>query len=653
MFTPITQTIDFISHFIGEMRIPLEDLRARSNPDDGPNISLKSVSLSLDPGKEAHLEVDDIPVGSVSRKDYIILEGKQAQAQLGEVSLHMPQIHVAPFEMQDLRDITELPSTRAASGITYILPEPGNFVAVIQQQSFLFDQDIVVVGTPDLDIPAPSAPRAELAELLQEGREVTADRGVLEPLKSESALPQFASQTHTLIHAADAPIVEDSLTGIWVNGARTDAEAPELADYLPEEVSPDRVEDEEDGEAPVVSVIEIDASQTGTSMTISSGHNLSVNEAKLVSAGMTATTIAVAGDHYSIDAIVQVNVLSVSTQVDEVLPTLFSMSTAENVLMNIAEYRQVTEDAAGKMAEANPGAMPQNWAVTVVESDLVFLNWLSQYNFTADGDTLVLTATGTTTTIGTGENMSMNATGILYAGMSYDLLLVGGNLYDINYITQLNVLYDHDTLSVAGAMPGNSGTVEAQGNVLWNQGQIARIGASEWSHDMPEHYLETMKRLDEGNKAMPQELRHDPNFEGYANLKVLYVKGNIYDVNYIEQVNVMGDPDQVKLYAEETFGKAVEWSVQTGGNVLVNAASIVDYESMGDKAYVQGKLYSEALLIQSEIIHTGQEAPTQIVTEAVAFIAEDMDSGPEMPTDVLNLAALAAHGPDGLDSILS
>src|SRR5690606_39008789 len=140
----------------------------------------------------------------------------------------------------------------------------------------------------------------------------------------------------------------------------------------------------------------------------------------------------------------------------------------------------------------------------------------------------------TTTTIGTGGNISMNATGITYMGNTYDLMLIGGNLYDINYISQLNILSDHDLFGAYGDMPGNVGTIEAGGNVLWNQAAITRIGASEWQQGVPSPYSDTMAQLDKGNAIMPKALASETNFEGLANLKVLYVTGKVYDINYIE-----------------------------------------------------------------------------------------------------------------------
>ncbi|WP_147276038.1 hypothetical protein [Pelagibacterium lacus] len=579
-------------------------------------------------------------------------------AAIAEIELHVPQIHIAPALPSSREDWMHrdwnpphIPS--------YTIPPPGDFVAVIQQHSFLFDQDVVVVGTPGFAIEPPDQPVLELRALELEAREAAGSFSALDVVFSPSELSQFTVDTHDAVAGAGSVATASggTLSGSWMNEEKLEDDDPELDDYLPEHLAKEG--DASDiVKAPPSEVgqsdeIVIDASQTDTTMVIVTGQNLLVNEATLASAGVVATTIGLAGDYYCVDVVVQVNAIAVCADIDGGLPSGFTLSSAEDVLVNLAAFKTVTYDTAGKAAEANPGQMPDTWAVTTVDSDLISFNWLTQYNFMADGDSLTLTATGTTTTIGTGGNLTINSTGITYMGMSYDLLLIGGNLYDINYITQLNVLYDHDKISYQGEMPDNGGSIETGGNLLWNQAQIARIGTSDWESGVPDHYTDAMTRLDNGNMAMPRAFAEDPDFEGYSTLKVLYIKGDVYDINYVEQVNVAGDPDKVVLYAEETFKKAVDWSVQTGENVLINAASIVDYQSMGDTAYLGGTQYSQAMLIQAEIIHTGTEAPVQVVSEAVAFIADDFDADIMPDADVLGLAAIASQVPEGLDAVLA
>lgn len=662
MSAPTNQIVDIISHFIGELRIALEELRLRANPEEADATPPPLDELELSPAAEPPFAADEVGIGLVENGTYVPNdEPEEAEAAALETLnlpiLRFPSIlpETADYQLPDFALRIDAQSPLAA-------PPPPSLVAVVHQYNFLFDQDTVVVGNPDFDIPTPIYSGQKLSELETMAQDTAGGMASLPAVLSEEALADFATDTQKLIAETEVATASgNTLSGIWVNGTLAEDDAPDLNDHLPNSLSLSKIKEfdsernpeSKEGEAGGNAIAELvlDASQLDTNMSISSGNNFSVNEAKLVSGGAMATTIAVAKNHYDFDVIVQINALSSAVTIDPALSELFAATTSEDVVVNLANFATYTYDKAGAIAEANPDATPDNWTVTVVDSDLIFFNWLYQYSFTADGDTLVLTATGTTTTIGTGGNMSMNATGISYMGIHYDLLLVGGNLYDINYITQLNILYDDDILSVHGAMPNNNGTIETGGNVLWNEAQIVSIGADEWTQDMPKHYAQTMDRLDKGNLKMPKTLADDENFAGLSHLNVLYVKGDIYDINYIEQVNVVGDPDQVIFYAEEAFGKNVNWTVQTGGNVLVNAAAIIDYEGMGNTAYVGGEIYSEALLIQTEIIQTGGEKPFDVVTEVIAFIGDDTSDPNDMP-DIPQVAA-SGYTSDLLESMLA
>lgn len=659
MYTPINQIIDFVTHFIGELRLPLEDPRMRGEQEEGPAANPEIDPLQLELSQSPELQVKDIGVGRVGHGHYTLPEDEIEFEQDVELDIHVPLIHTDAWVPPQAPVSVESFSIGGSTTTQFLIPPPADFAAVIQQHGYIFDQDIIVVGNPDFAIPLPDQPVVQLKMLEMEAREALDGFSSLKIEFSHTQLAELVTSTHQMVENAEAPTVAGpTLSGQWVNGAPVVGEAPDLDDVLPDHLSLEKIkngQDKDGAEGPKAQSdsLTIDASKTDTTMDVTSGGNLAINEAMIVDAGYVATTIAVAGDYYCIDVIVQSNVISTSSEWVSALPSGMECSISDDVLVNLAEFAKVTHDKAGDAAEAKPGQFPNSWGVTIVDSDLITFNWLYQYNFIADGDSLVMTATGTTTSIASGGNIAMNATGITYMGNSYDLMLIGGNLYDMNYISQLNILYDHDLFGAHGDLPGNSGTVNSGGNVLWNEAAIARVGATDWQQGVPSQYSQTMAQLDQGNAAMPKGLMGDSNFEGLSNLKVLYITGNVFGINYVEQVNVMGDPDKVLLYAEETFKKNVEWDVHTGGNVLVNAAKILDYQSMGDTAYLGGNQYSQAMLIQSEIIKTGSENPSQFVTEALAFLAEDFDGDTDNPSDTLGLAALAGHGADGLDAILA
>lgn len=135
---------------------------------------------------------------------------------------------------------------------------------------------------------------------------------------------------------------------------------------------------------------------------------------------------------------------------------------------------------------------------------------------------------------------------------------------------------------------------------------------------------------------MPSAFRAAEDFEGIAIPRVLYVSGSIYDLRYVEQTNVLGDADFVALQksAFHDGQPASEWQIDTGSNALVNIASIKDYDTFGDSIEVGGNHYSDAILIQADLLAANNdENPEAPVTEVVAFLAHT-----EGLTDTLDYA---------------
>ena len=118
---------------------------------------------------------------------------------------------------------------------------------------------------------------------------------------------------------------------------------------------------------------------------------------------------------------------------------------------------------------------------------------------------------------------------------------------------------------------------------------------------------------------------NDEAFAGIGALRVLYISGDLLNVQYVSQTNVLGDSDQVALAMNQFVAHPeAEWTVTTGGNQVANFAGIVDVDGT-DKTYVGGEHYSHEILIQADIISSdpelGGQNPDALVNEAVAFLA--------------------------------
>ena len=113
--------------------------------------------------------------------------------------------------------------------------------------------------------------------------------------------------------------------------------------------------------------------------------------------------------------------------------------------------------------------------------------------------------------------------------------------------------------------------------------------------------------------------------------KVLYVKGDYYDVNAVWQTNVTSDvnvmyqlqnPPSADLLANFP-GATQTQSVITGDNSLLNDAAIVDVGPTN--TYVGGHVYTDSIMVQANLLPTDQDKAVNadtnaLVTELVAFV---------------------------------
>lgn len=537
------------------------------------------------------------------------------------------KLDVKPTKLAQEDDSVEL-SFRPAAGpnITYAYREfapqpgrdPGEVIFVVKQQIFLEDNDVLDQGgaeRPLLDLTV--TPR--LLDMLKES--VAANPlNALDAPTSGPGLGEYVAAVQQTIDADDfAPdnlvASGETLSGIYVNGELV-AEAPVLDDVLPEPFQPNNEPD------PTEESVQHEIS-TGPqgSQDLMAGGNLLVNIAQLSNSGMLTGVIGVQGDVRQLDVIVQSNCVS---DQDTLIGTIAASVPQPSLVLNVATFTHSQLDIAGgtKASETDQG--PSGWSVTVVEGDLVFAQWLVQATFIYDNDIHVLNSTGSQSNYVTGANLAQNITSFSDLGIYYDLIIIGGTLYDANIIVQSNVLLDNDVISG----DGYAGSLSTGGNLLYNGASISNIGAGEWSIGLPSHYLQALDAADEDDRpAMPGGFRTDADFAGLSGLSVLIVTGSIFDVHYLRQLNVLGDADQVAIAQAALQGdQTANWQLTTGSNALINLAAIVDVDTLGTAGYVNGAVYSDAILIQADILAGGDGGrfdPDVLVTEAIAFLGSD------------------------------
>ena len=127
--------------------------------------------------------------------------------------------------------------------------------------------------------------------------------------------------------------------------------------------------------------------------------------------------------------------------------------------------------------------------------------------------------------------------------------------------------------------------------------------------------------------------------DGSGTMNVLFITGNYYDINVLEQTNIVSDSDVVM----QTLENGESGYVATGGNELANDALLVTLGPLGGQ-YVGGTEYAEATLVQTNIIAQSADVqpaqstvvlgdPAKLASEAAALIVHGPTPAPPPPEE--------------------
>ena len=531
------------------------------------------------------------------------------------------------------------------------LEPPASVVTLTYQTAHLYDNDVLRMTDTGIEFIDPSVFMAELqqyemiaaaiaapvtAKMIVPGDTATEDAIALHTHVGAVAATTLTGVAATVLHGVDA-------IGLHVNGELAE-DAPDLEELMPAfmvEDDPEAANDATDdstGDHEFPDPFEGLGSDTDDSMfDVDDGHlvvtgaNTVVNEVVISSAWLDAPVIAVMGDVVNLDVISQVNVL-----VNHDLGSIGEV--AGSVAMNAATFdftstAPVPEDGAESTDDAANPVLPWNWAVTRIDGDLISVNQVSQYTFQTDNDIAEISFSAANTYIGLGDNTVINLADLSELGFGYDLIVVGGSMISFNWINQINVMIDNDTMTYSGIAPT---TMQGGDNLLFNGATISSLGVDAYG-EMQGNFASAAEDFAAGG-TIGEGVAHDSVFEGIDILRVLYIEGDFTTINWITQTNVLGDSDQVHLalddFAAQTGG---EVNVVAGSNAAINLAGITDY-GVDSNVMVGGDVYDDALLYQAELIDTdadplGVDMPA-LASEAVVFLADDMLTPDNGPVDV-------------------
>ena len=613
---PVDPVEDALRHFTGLLRLLDEEWRERpdypgfddpgaklAEPDDAPpperpfreNYELHDVTPGID---YAHRwdsyrhDAPDYPFAHVqSRSDVpppALWRAPEAPQAAGRVDLAASGAGRAAAANADLE-----------------VPPPGGHALGVKQKNMLTDRDLLV-GEND-----PLAREAFAVQVRESEAAVDAMLARVEAVAA--ALPTLAGGPSQL----DASALNDRLDD-WAAVAPVHAtdEGGSLAimrvdaglhvDGAPALQAPrpnvDRPEPEDN------------------SSFVQTGANHLVNEFTAVDAMHGASATVVLGSAVSLDAIVQVNAWHTGFLGGA------EVAHTETQAHNVAAFSH----AASPLAVSGAVVPPPTWVVATHVGDLVHVTWNEQVNLVGDEDMVRFEAGGTETLLVSGENTAVNATSLLSAGVTFDLVIVTGDYAHANMIEQINVLVNRDAVVLGG------GAIAAGGDTLLNVAEIRSVGETRLETANPDlaNAAAAFAR-DRADEADLDALEAVVARSSEA-LRVLVVEGDMIDLTLVRQTNVLGDDDAVSMLAQglEASGAAgIHIDLHAGGNLLLNAATVVE-AGPDATVHVAGTAYSDALLVQAELIGPDGGAsgtstgalmaadPAALASEAVAFLQD-------------------------------
>ncbi|CUX63566.1 hypothetical protein G3A56_18325 [Rhizobium oryzihabitans] len=636
----IDKISDMIAHFIGLFDTEVEDARLRTNYSEGPaqsnpdHLPDDEAARLLDKNYDVPLEDYDPGVKYRSgHYDFDYMRPHFARA----VEYDMQQLaNAIPVDISGAH--FRFPGRVSFEGERELVVHtgPGSVAAHVTQVNILQDDDYVNM-TDGPNVARDTTFVTERTVEFYNEAAVFTPFSTFQRTDSYDALQALAKSAHDYIDHArendvtslgtgadqDFVLAGNDINGLYINGA-VSYDKPMLDDFMPDRGIAKPAEEPEKSN---VSLHE--DSPAGNSIDVAAGANIVANVATLVNTGVMTSVTAVMGDYHQIDAITQAYIYSDRDEISSVFT--HSEDQAATAAYNIASFERTVypgaENAADSHDTGETPIFPTAWRVSVLEGDVSFVHWIEQYQFISDNDTMTITTAGSSVSLLTGGNAALNIANFLGIGMQYDLIIVGGNVLDMNLISQIAVLYDNDWARANPDAPDGA-TIQSGNNLLWNDASIHNVGSNDRFEAMPDYMNQTVNAINQRDPNMPEALAHDANFAGYQGLNVLYITGNLYDVSIIKQVSVLGDSDDVTQAAAKVLENNQDATVHidTGSNAVVNLAQIVDYDSFGSTTYVAGGLYSDAILIQGGIIENDTSHPAQpgqLANEVIAFLHDD------------------------------
>jgi hypothetical protein len=358
--------------------------------------------------------------------------------------------------------------------------------------------------------------------------------------------------------------------------------------------------------------------------------------------------MVVGGDWHQTNAIIQLNVYS---DADRVLvagtASGLQVDGGGNSAHNVAEFGR---DNPGENL-AFPGFAGSNLRVDVIDGDFHDVKIFNQTNRVYDDDVVVQSDYQAFSVITSGLNEQVNVATFNDVLSRYDLIVVGGDYHSANLIYQTNIILDDDLVILDGAGTDGDPVLQTGQNWMLNNARIQDLGVAD-GEPMTDNLVNLLSVLESGSLAPDAALAHGLAGNGSGTLNVLYVTGDFFNLNLVNQINVIYDADTA---AQLLGSDGQKQFASTGNNAALNTADISTVGAV-DAMYVGGQHYDEATLVQASIVVADDdqalaEDGSELAPEIVAFTGGGDDA--HASQDAPLFAGAPTADPDSLGSVLT
>lgn len=405
----IEKISEIIAHFIGLFEMTTDEMRLRTNYAEGAGPGADGPAL---PDQDAYtaafssdLQLKDYDPGVIYKSGSYDIEYGPAR-HLGrafEDSLEkLAAIAAKDIPLPHFGDPTDIVLTDEPE--LTVFAGPGSAISHAIQVNVLYDDDYLDM-TSSVHAPrdtsfvieqlADFSTKAEIFTPFASLHRTDTYDGALkiaEDLESYIQNAQNTEDSGTTSLGTDAthnfvrvdPEVNDT---VYVNG-KAETDIPVLDDFLPDRGLAKLQEEPYDNNT---SVEQTDP--TGNSLDVTAGANLLVNVASVINTGVIASVTAVMGNYHQVDAISQTFVYSDHDEFASALHASgHSAEEAGTVAKNIALFEHSTFEASSHAdTDAAEPTFPSSWRVSVIDGDVSFVQWIEQYHFVSDNDTMTVT----------------------------------------------------------------------------------------------------------------------------------------------------------------------------------------------------------------------------------------------------------------------